>query len=131
LAKKGRVKGQRDYKREAELKRIQKEREKIKKKKETGGEEVVVTGHSAYLENVYKTLIPTIFGVIGGAISIISIFKNFAFLAVLMVIFLILIERYIVLSRLVVSKFKAKDWFYISIMTFLAWYISFTIFLNM
>lgn len=131
MAKKGRVKGQRNYKREAELKRVQKEREKTKKMKEKGEKEVVVTGRRAYLENVYKTLIPTVFGVIGGAISLVSIFKNFAVLSVLMVIFLILIERYIVLSRLVVSKFGAKDWFYISVMTFLAWYVSFTIFLNM
>jgi len=123
LAKKGRVKGKRDYKRDGELKKTQRERKK-------GEEEIVVTGRRAYLENVYKTMVPTAFGVIGGAISIVSIFKNFAFNAVLLVIFLILVERYIALPRLVVSKFMVKDWFYISVMTFLAWYISFTIFLN-
>lgn len=123
MAKKGRVKGKRDYKRDGELKKTQRERKK-------GEEEIVVTGRRAYLENVYKTMVPTAFGVIGGAISIVSIFKNFAFNAVLLVIFLILVERYIALPRLVVSKFMVKDWFYISLMTFLAWYISFTIFLN-
>jgi len=123
LAKKGRVKGKRDYKRDGELKKTQRERKK-------GEEEIVVTGRRAYLENVYKTMVPTAFGVIGGAISIVSIFKNFAFNAVLLVIFLILVERYIALPRLVVSKFMVKDWFYISVMTFLAWYVSFTIFLN-
>ncbi|BDC36439.1 MAG: hypothetical protein EF806_06275 [Candidatus Methanoliparum thermophilum] len=123
MAKKGRVKGKRDYKRDGELKKTQRERKK-------GEEEIVVTGRRAYLENVYKTMVPTAFGVIGGAISIVSIFKNFAFNAVLLVIFLILVERYIALPRLVVSKFMVKDWFYISVMTFLAWYISFTIFLN-
>jgi len=131
LAKKGRVKGKRDYKRETELKRLQKERKKIKETQKKGEEEVIVTGRKTYLENVYKTLIPTVFGIIGGAISIVPIFKNFASLAVLLVIFLILVERYLVLSKVVVSKFGVKDWFYISIMTFFAWYISFTIFLNM
>jgi len=84
-----------------------------------------------YTDGLKKTFIPIIFGAIGGVLS--SIFAGDSADGVALLMLSLMIGTQIPIYGLVdvgVKEFKQKDWIYISAMTFLSWFVSWGILLN-
>ena len=125
---KGVVKGKRDYKSEVDRKRYLKEQKKAEEKKKA--EEILIDKKKIYIEKIYKTLVSSIFGVIGAFITFYLNLSTSIFTSIFLILTLILIEKYVVFSN-ITKNFSGKDWLYISFMTFLAWFIFLMVLLNL
>lgn len=84
-----------------------------------------------YLDNLKKTFIPAIFGIIGGIISIITISEPESSFGLIIVVLMILAQIPIYAQLgFKINEFKPKDWLYISFMTFVSWFVTWGLFLN-
>ncbi len=84
-----------------------------------------------YTDGLKKTFIPIIFGAIGGVLS--SIFAGDSADVVALLMLSLMIGAQIPIYGLVdieVKEFNQKDWLYISAMTFLSWFVSWGVLLN-
>ncbi|MDY6865670.1 MAG: hypothetical protein SVY15_06845 [Halobacteriota archaeon] len=85
-----------------------------------------------YTDGLKKTFIPTIFGVIGGVLSSIFAADSADSVALLMLILMIALQPPIYgFVDIEVKEFNQKDWVYTSAMTFLSWFVSWGILLNL
>jgi len=86
-----------------------------------------------YIDGIKKTIVPGIFGIIGGILSFhlageTQVRAGFGF-AVLVI--MILLQKYAFpLVNINVEELEAKDWIYIVFMTTTFWFVSWTLLLN-
>lgn len=85
-----------------------------------------------YQDNLKKTFVPVIFGVIGGILSSLVASEsanNFG----IMILILMIMTQIPVYEQLGINKkeLKPKDWFFISSMTFFSWFVTWGLILNM
>ncbi|ATZ61276.2 MAG: hypothetical protein BME93_04050 [Methanosarcinales archaeon Met12] len=86
-----------------------------------------------YIDGIKKTIIPGIFGIIGGIMSFhlageTQARAGFGF-AILVI--MVLLQKYVFpLVNIKVEEFEAKDWIYTVFMTTTFWFVSWTLLLN-
>jgi hypothetical protein len=82
-----------------------------------------------YEEGLKKTLIPSLFGILAGVISALVVNNPTSTDGLLILILLIMVQKF-VYPFVHTNLTGAKDWIYISFMTFFCWIITYTLLLN-
>ena len=84
-----------------------------------------------YSDNLKKTIISVIFGIIGGVITNFSISDpdNPFGISILILVILAQLPTYTQIG-IKLNELKAKDWFYVAFLTFISWFVTWGIFLN-
>lgn len=86
-----------------------------------------------YLDGIKKTIIPGVFGIIGGILSFhlageAHARAGFGFTILVLIVFF---QKYVFpLVNINTEELKVKDWIYIGFMTTTFWFVSWTILLN-
>jgi len=91
----------------------------------------------AYVDGIKKTVIPGVFGIIGGFISFylagegVNGVQPRAGFGLIVLVFFISVQKYIFpLVNIHTEEMGAKDWLYIGFMTLVFWFVSWTFLLN-
>ncbi|MDY6958527.1 MAG: hypothetical protein SVK08_05170 [Halobacteriota archaeon] len=85
-----------------------------------------------YTDGLKKTFIPIIFGIVGGVLSSIFAAESGDGVALLILLLMIVLQTPIYgFVDIEIKEFNQKDWVYISAMTFLSWFVSWGVLLNL
>jgi len=103
--------------------------EKPEKKPEKKQEDQKILQH---VEGIKKTVMASLFGIVGGIISYYLNVANYGIIAgVLILIILIYVQRQALPAiGIDIKEFRSSDWFYLGFMTFAFWFVSWTILLS-
>ncbi|MHC1611468.1 MAG: EMC6-like membrane protein [Candidatus Methanospirareceae archaeon] len=82
-----------------------------------------------YAEGIIKTAVPSLFGLLAGVISFALKTNPSSGDGLLIAILLVMVQKFFY-PILHINMEGAKDWIYISFMTILCWFLTFTLFLN-